>query len=280
MDFEYPLTSDLLTMTSLLRSKANQTMKSHFGMTLNEYRIIASVEQALATSVSSLSKTLVIAPCKVSTQVANLVKRGILVETSHRGRLKIVSTTDEGSLLFSEYRDAIWSTYEELLAPLNSVQRDAFDIGCLATTTMYDGLSYNGQIPDRVYMCLRAFLLTELLVTETTNKKGLRFNEFRVLFALLTSDTLLTPSQLSNLLLMPKPTLSDLIRKLSERELLNFERVDGRSKHLQLTTKGQQLCYEAAVNVDNCFLDGVRSTPKSERLQYVRAAQIIVSNAR
>ena len=280
MRYEFPLTNDLLTMTYLLCTVPDKEMRREYGMVLNGYRTLGYIEQGLAYTVTDLARVLDVAKCKVSGYVSGLYEKGFVTKEKGAGTKVFLATTEEGARFFKEARGFLGGVYEELLLPLDEGQRSLYDMGCTATTTMADGFRLIEEAPDFVYIYLRSCLLTELFVTKTTHRHGLSMNEFRVLFALLQEGEVRAAAHVASTLILPKATMSDCVKSLSKRGLLDTVKLDGRSKGLRLTTTGKEAAKRASLDVDRSFVQDVRSAQPFERNLYVEVAAKIVAHAR
>lgn len=277
--YQYPLTDDLLTMTTVFGSRGSEALRD-YGISLNEYRTLGYLRQGMAHTVGRLSVLLDIAKCKVSCYVSklcdlNCVEKGVRTGTSVE--LKI---TPHGIKVFEVTRDAINQAFDDILSPLDETQRTLFHMGCTATTTLYDGFRLTEKTPDFVYVYLRSCLLTEHSITKITQKRGLSLTGFRVLFALLNARAPLSPSEISRRIVVPKTTVSDCLSKCSKEGLVIIERRDGRSKLVSLTRKGTVAASLTALDVDRSYMEDVRQATSFERELYVTAAKAIASHQR
>lgn len=276
--YQFPLTNDLLTYMTLFGKKADDVMRRQFGMRLNDYRVLAYVSQDMAATASDLAAALGVSKCKVSGLISRLVGKGYL-QRGQRHATTQIKLTREGLVLFEEARAAIGDAFEEVLQALSPKQRASFDLGCTATATTFDGFRLYEETPDFVYIYLRSFLLTEQFITKTTRKHGLNLTEFRVMFAAL-QEGKLEVTEIIHQLLVPKSTLSECIRGLEQRELIELKSIDGRSKMLELTQSGRSVTLRASLEVDHCFLVDVRTSMPNERQLYAQVSEKIVNRER
>ena len=145
---------------------------------------------------------------------------------------------------------------------------------------MLQGLSYVGQSLDWAYTYIRSISLSEQSFIKNAKKHSLTLGEFRVLFATHQADYHLRPADAEDILLMPKATLSDILRSLERKSLVCCTALDGRSKRIRLTDEGHERTRRSAQQLDEMLTKDVRHAPAAERLQYVRSASLIVERER
>ncbi len=277
--YQYPITNDLLTMTALFGARGSDALKE-YGLALNEYRALAYVRQGMANTVTRLSVMLDVAKCKVSCYVAKLCEMGCIAKGRRKGTSYELLVTERGILVFEAARDALTQAFDDILSPLDETQRTLFDMGCRATTTLFDGFRLTEVTPDFVYVYLRSCLLTEQFLTKTTRARGLSLAGFRVLFALLNARTPLTSAEISRITVIPKATISDCLTKFQAQGYVETSRLDGRSRRVALTKQGTVLASLTALDVDRSYMSDVREATPFERELYVTVATAIVSHQR
>lgn len=277
--YQYPITSDLLTMAAVFGARGGETLKDH-GLTLNEYRALAYMRHDMANTATQLSVMLDVAKCKVSGYVSKLRNLGFIEKGRRSGASFELRVTPCGIEAFGQARDALTRAFDDILSPLDETQRMIFDMGCTATATLYDGFRLTEKTPDFVYVYLRSCLLTEHFITKTTRRRGLGLTDFRVLFALLNARAPLTPGEISRRAVVPKATVSDCLAKFRLKGLVKFTRLDGRSKSIALTRHGTVLASLTALDVDRSFMADVREATPFERELYVTVATAVADHQR
>lgn len=276
MEFRYPLSSDILTMVRLFLECAQNVLRSRFSITLAQFRTLAYIEKGIALTVTDLAGPLGQPIPRISVNISQLGSRGIVECRAQRGTSKEFAATTRGSSLFAACRDGVQEEFERLLSPLDEDQAAAFKAGCLVTAVKDGVFSYFGEAPDYVYSYLRAFYLSEQTFTETANRFGLTLSCARVLLALLEADGRQEYADLRQALLMPSATMADTVKLLCHEGSVDSQSLDGRSKLLALTPEGAALAEAIARALDDCLMEGMRSSAEAERRQYAVAAGVIV----
>ena len=276
----YPLTTDLITMTVLFRRRAAGVLREQVAQSLESYLALTALDAQSGSTPGQIASFLGLSTSRTSQVLGKMGDDGLLQVLSGAKGARVLRLTDAGSHMLFRCRAMVLDECKDLLRALAPKDRDAFETGCAATVAMLQGLFYVGQGLDWAYVYMRSISLSERSFTKNAKSHGFSLNEFRVAFALMQAEGTPRPADLEDLLLMPKATLSDILRLLAERGLVEATRLDGRSKAVALTDAGSERAQNAAKHLDEMLMRDVRHAPLPERLQYVRSAEIIVARER
>lgn len=252
----------ILTLARLMRQAPDEALRRDFGISLSEYRILANVEKGFEQTSAGLARRLGVVPSRASALVSQLKRKGLITTRGQMGRKKLLATTPAGSSAFRTCRKIVQRSYAELLDVLTEEERESFDISTLATALFRKDIPDASQAPDRVYLYIQSYSLSELIFTKYSCKAGVPLKGLNILLALSQKGPM-PQIELSRTLLLPKSSVCELVKGLEAAGLVAPCEVNDRPA-LAATQKGRDVADEVAADVLREFSKTVRTTSDME----------------
>ena len=280
MSLEYSKVSsmtrhEILTLARLMRQTPDEALRHDFGISLDEYRILANVEKGFEQTSAGLARRLDVVPSRASVLVSRLKRKGLIAARGQEGRRKLLATTPAGSSAFRTCRRIVLRSYAELLSPLDDEEREAFDIGTLATALFRKDIPDASQAPDRAYLYIQSYSLSELIFTKHSRRVGFSLNGINILLAL-SQEGAMSQVELSRELLLPKSSVCELVHELEAAGFVELCRSDDRLA-FGVTQKGRGVVDEVTTGALREFAETVRTTSNMELGMFGILAGKIVS---
>lgn len=234
--------------------------------------------------VTDVAERLHIAPSTASQTCSALRSRLLLSSEAKEtpGKDRMLSITDRGERRIINCETAIESGLDDLLTCLTPELRGILDGGILATAISIGRADYtvHGFNLNSAYAeCNSRF---ESIVDKLTHSSNLALNEYRVLLLVGEQQTGLHPTDLSRILLLPKPTVTYVVKKLLGMKLIDRvkDRVDKRASLLFTNEAGERVLAHITPQLEDFFAYGLKNTDSIERTMYGRMASRIVVHRR
>lgn len=266
---------EILTLTRVMKQAPDEALRRDFGISLSEYRILANVEKGFEQTSAGLARRLGVVPSRANVLVSRLKRKGLIVSRSQEGRKKLLATTPAGSSAFRTCRRIVQRSYAELLGALTEEEREAFDIGTLATALFRKDIPDASQAPDRAYLYIQAYSLSELSYTKCSHRAGVSLKGLNILLAL-SQEGAMRQSEISKTLLLPKSSVCEHVHELEEAGLVAQARKNGLPAFV-ITQKGRGIADEVTASALTEFEETVRTTSDMELGMFGILAGKIVS---
>lgn len=266
---------EILTLTRVMKQAPDEALRRDFGISLSEYRILANVEKGFEQTSAGLARRLGVVPSRANVLVSRLKRKGLIVSRSQEGRKKLLATTPAGSSAFRTCRRIVQRSYAELLGALTEEEREAFDIGTLATALFRKDIPDASQAPDRAYLYIQAYSLSELSYTKYSHCAGVSLKGLNILLAL-SQEGAMRQSEISKTLLLPKSSVCEHVHELEEAGLVAQARKNGLPAFV-ITQKGRGIADEVTASALTEFEETVRTTSDMELGMFGILAGKIVS---
>lgn len=266
---------EILTLTRVMKQAPDEALRRDFGISLSEYRILANVEKGFEQTSAGLARRLGVVPSRANVLVSRLKRKGLIVSRSQEGRKKLLATTPAGSSAFRTCRKIVQRSYAELLGALTEEEREAFDIGTLATALFRKDIPDASQAPDRAYLYIQAYSLSELSYTKCSHRAGVSLKGLNILLAL-SQEGAMRQSEISKTLLLPKSSICEHVHELEEAGLVAQARKNGLPAFV-ITQKGRGIADEVTASALTEFEETVRTTSDMELGMFGILAGKIVS---
>lgn len=273
-DLSESTSHETLTLVRLMREVPDRALRDGFGICLSEYRILANVEKGFERTAAGLARRLGVVPSRACALVSRLEAKGLVESLETEGRRRILSTTAAGSSAFRTCRRIVQRSYSDLLSTLTEDEREAFDIGTLATALVKKDISDAAQAPDRAYLYIQSYSHSELLFTKRSREAGLAFKDVNLLLAL-AQEGPMTQTRISKTLLLPKSSVCEHVQSLEGRGLVST----AGNGAVRVTREGSRLAFEVIEGTLSDFASTVRGTGDVELDLFAGLAAKIIARA-
>lgn len=214
---------ETLTLVRLMRQIPDEALKKGFGLSLNEYRVLANIEKGFEDTSADLARRLALSPPRMSALISHLETKGLVTSLQTVGRKRILTTTPAGSSAFRTCRRIVQRAYSRLLEPLTAEELEVFDIGTLASVLLRGDVIHVDQAPDRAYIYIQSYSVSELIFIKHAHEAGLALKDLHMLLALVQEGPM-PQSLICSKLLLPKSSVSEEAKSLRARGLVEVGR--------------------------------------------------------